>query len=72
MFGHRMKVMRELLGYELYIPTTALDRSPEDFVALIRKYKAAALVYAHSSQPAAPLPPRPEIAPDPGHLDNGA
>ena len=73
MFGHRMKVMRELLGYELYIPTSALDRPPEDFIALIRKYKAAALVYTHATQPPAPLPPRPDITtPDSGRLDNGA
>lgn len=51
MLAHRMKVMRQLLGFDLYIPINTLDRSPEDFVALIRKYKAAALLYDHTHPP---------------------
>ena len=41
MFAHRMNRLREGLGYDLYINSTELDRSVEDFVDLLKKCKSS-------------------------------
>ncbi|MGL4602173.1 MAG: DUF2982 domain-containing protein, partial [Plesiomonas sp.] len=39
MLLHRMKLCRSLLGYDLYIPLSALDRSADEVIALSRVYR---------------------------------
>jgi hypothetical protein len=39
---HRTEQLREALGYDLYIPLNASDRSPDEFIALLKQCKAAA------------------------------
>lgn len=41
MLGHRVKVLREKLGYDIYIPASALDREPTEFVGLLRRLQAS-------------------------------
>ena len=41
MLGHRVKVLRDKLGYDVYIPASALDREPSDFVGLLRRLQAS-------------------------------
>ncbi|MEW9797349.1 DUF2982 domain-containing protein [Alteromonas sp. CYL-A6] len=41
MLGHRMTQLREKLGLDIFISASELDRSPPDFVALVRECKAA-------------------------------
>lgn len=43
MMAHRMKIMREELGYDLLFPASALDRDPQDFVVLLRDCKQSAV-----------------------------
>ncbi|GAA5214147.1 DUF2982 domain-containing protein [Corallincola platygyrae] len=38
MLGHRMAHLRQMLGFDLYLPATALDRPLEEFVTLLRRY----------------------------------
>lgn len=42
MLANRMKYQRSYYGYDVFISTRDLDRSPEEFVGLIRRYLAAA------------------------------
>ena len=44
MFGHRCEMLNKHLGYHLYIPIECLDRSPEEFVALLRQTKLQLMV----------------------------
>ncbi len=39
MFANRMIVMRKLLGYELIIPATALDRDSDEFVYFLMRWQ---------------------------------
>lgn len=41
MLGHRLATLREKLGYDLYIPASAIDREPEAFVRLLRQLRAS-------------------------------
>lgn len=41
MLGHRMTELRRRLGYDVYIATSEIDRSPESFAALIAECKEA-------------------------------
>ena len=41
MLGHRVATLRDKLGYDVYIPASALDREPQEFVGLLRKLKAS-------------------------------
>ncbi|MGI2259768.1 DUF2982 domain-containing protein [Shewanella sp. GXUN23E] len=38
MFGHRCELLNRALGYHIYLPADSLDRSPEEFVSLLRGY----------------------------------
>jgi len=40
MFGHRLALLRDKLGYEVFIPASALDREPELFVQLLKRLQA--------------------------------
>ncbi|MGO1295873.1 MAG: DUF2982 domain-containing protein [Vibrio sp.] len=42
MLANRMRYQREFHGYDVYLSTSDLDRSPEEFVGLARRYLAAA------------------------------
>jgi len=46
MLGHRMTHMRELFGFELLIPASALDRSPRALARLLNEYRLANLRYS--------------------------
>ncbi|MDX2319798.1 MAG: DUF2982 domain-containing protein [Moritella sp.] len=39
MFINRMQYLHNTLGYDIYFPTDDLDRSPAEFVQLLRKFK---------------------------------
>jgi len=39
MFINRMQYLHNTLGYDIYFPNDDLDRSPADFVALLRQFK---------------------------------
>ena len=41
MFGHRCEMLNAQLGYHLYIPQDSLDRDANEFVKLLRQYKAS-------------------------------
>lgn len=41
MFAHRIAVLRNKLGYELYIPASALDCQPDEFVRLLRQLRSS-------------------------------
>lgn len=41
MLGHRLEILRDKLGYDVYIPASALDREPNDFVGLLRRLQAS-------------------------------
>lgn len=41
MLGHRVEVLRDKLGYDIYIPASALDREPTEFVGLLRQLQAS-------------------------------
>ncbi len=41
MLGHRIEILRSKLGYDLYIPASALDREPQDFVGLLKRLQAS-------------------------------
>lgn len=38
MYAHRMMLFRQLLGYDILLPGSALDREPYEFVRLLMKY----------------------------------
>ncbi|RCU49215.1 MULTISPECIES: DUF2982 domain-containing protein [Corallincola] len=38
MLGQRMQRLREMLGYDIYLPENSLDRPAEEFIVLLRKY----------------------------------
>lgn len=40
MLGHRVDILRDKLGYDIYIPASALDREPTEFVGLLRRLQA--------------------------------
>ncbi|SJL83201.1 DUF2982 domain-containing protein [Vibrio palustris] len=42
MLANRMRYQREFHGYDIYLSASDLDRSPEEFVGLTRRYLAAA------------------------------
>ncbi|WP_276202082.1 DUF2982 domain-containing protein [Salinivibrio socompensis] len=42
MLANRMRYMRELLGYDIFISEDLLDRPIEDFIGMTRRYLAAA------------------------------
>ncbi|OOF33112.1 DUF2982 domain-containing protein [Salinivibrio costicola] len=42
MLANRMRYMRELLGYDIFISEDLLDRPLEDFIGVTRRYLAAA------------------------------
>jgi len=42
MLANRMRYQREYYDYDIFISTNDLDRSPEEFVGLLRRYLAAA------------------------------
>ena len=42
MLANRMRYNRELLGFDFFIADDALDRPINDFIGLLRRYKAAA------------------------------
>ncbi|GAD75321.1 hypothetical protein VAZ01S_024_00030 [Vibrio azureus NBRC 104587] len=42
MLANRMKHQREFFGYDIFISSQDLDRDPEAFVGLARRYLAAA------------------------------
>ncbi|MFC3022853.1 DUF2982 domain-containing protein [Vibrio zhugei] len=42
MLANRMRYQREFHGYDVYVSASDLDRSPEEFVGLARRYLAAA------------------------------
>lgn len=44
MMANRMKKLRELLGYDLYISAAELDRSADDFVGLLKRCQSQVLV----------------------------
>ncbi|EKP0308256.1 DUF2982 domain-containing protein [Aeromonas veronii] len=52
MLAQRMTRMRHLLGYDLLIPVSSLDREPDDFLKLLRQYRQASMV--SSCSPADP------------------
>ncbi|PKH06860.1 DUF2982 domain-containing protein [Moritella sp. Urea-trap-13] len=39
MFINRMHYLHDTLGYDIYFPEDDLDRSPAEFIALLRKFK---------------------------------
>jgi len=39
MFAVRCEHLRELLGYDLFVPAAALDRAPEDFITWLQQLK---------------------------------
>ncbi len=43
MFGNRMQRLRANLGYDLYIDTDYLDRSPENFITLLKQCQQTAV-----------------------------
>ncbi|WP_113907158.1 DUF2982 domain-containing protein [Aliidiomarina celeris] len=49
-FAYRMAQYRELLGYDLFIPETALDREPQEFKAYLKElqHKRAIFYPPHS------------------------
>nr|WP_051536958.1 DUF2982 domain-containing protein [Shewanella marina] len=40
MFGHRCQLLAQQLGFHLYVPIDVLDRTPEQFIQLLRQYAA--------------------------------
>jgi hypothetical protein len=42
---HRTKQLREAFGYDLYIPLNACDRTPDEFIGLLKQCKATASRY---------------------------
>lgn len=46
---HRCDMLRKSFGYDVYIPINALDRPPEEFVALLKQCKASAKGYQQES-----------------------
>ncbi|KLN64812.1 DUF2982 domain-containing protein [Vibrio sp. VPAP30] len=42
MLANRMRYQREYYDYDIFISTNDLDRSPEEFIGLLRRYLAAA------------------------------
>jgi hypothetical protein len=42
MLANRMRYQREYYDYDIFISANDLDRSPEEFVGLVRRYLAAA------------------------------
>ena len=44
MFSRRCEQLNAQLGYHVYIPVDCLDRTPREFLTLIREYKQRALV----------------------------
>ncbi len=42
-FASRIHQLKQQLGADLYIPLTALDRHPDEFIEIFRQYKTAAL-----------------------------
>lgn len=40
MFGHRCQLLAQQLGFHLYVPIDVLDRTPEQFIQLLRQYSA--------------------------------
>ncbi len=43
MLANRMRYQRQFFGYDLFISTADLDRNPDSFVGLTRRYLAAAI-----------------------------
>lgn len=41
MLGHRLATLRGKLGYDVYIPASALDREPQEFVGLLRRLQSS-------------------------------
>lgn len=41
MLGHRVATLRDKLGYDIYVPASALDREPQEFVNLLRRLQAS-------------------------------
>lgn len=44
MMGHRMKRLREMLGYDLFISSAELDREADEFVALLRQCQSQVMM----------------------------
>ena len=42
MLANRMRYNRELLGFDFFISDDVIDRPVNDFIGLLRRYKAAA------------------------------
>jgi hypothetical protein len=42
-FAHHTQVLKQALGYDLYIPASALDRPVEDFCKALNAYRLAAI-----------------------------
>lgn len=38
MFAHRMKYLKEMSGYDIFLPENALDRSSEEFIKLLKSH----------------------------------
>ncbi|MFT5880584.1 MAG: hypothetical protein ACI86X_001713 [Moritella sp.] len=51
MFFNRMLFLHNALGYDIYFPSDDLDRSPQQFVQLLRKYMRNNLERHSSSEP---------------------
>lgn len=41
MMAHRVELLRSKLGYDVYIPTSAIDREPESFVRLLNELRSS-------------------------------
>ncbi|MCY9804904.1 DUF2982 domain-containing protein [Vibrio scophthalmi] len=48
MLANRMHYQRQLFGYDVFISTNDLDRPPDDFVGLMRRYLAASQEVEHA------------------------
>ncbi len=46
----RMEAMAELMGYQVYLPTSALDREPHSFINMVKQFQRQALVETNNQQ----------------------
>ena len=49
-FMHRTAMMRQIFGFDLYVPLNACDREPDEFVALLKQCKEAAGDYRSDAE----------------------